>query len=73
MLPELLDRNDLLQDCPKCGKRALAKISDHRYQCVWCRFYRDLSRGGFGGNGDNGFPVFIAIAIIVALLIIVGG
>lgn len=71
MLSDWLDR-DNLHECPRCGKRALARISEHRFQCLWCRFYRDCSRGGWTSGGgaqfDPGFVVVALIAIIVVLM-----
>lgn len=37
---------ELFQDtmeCPKCGRKGLVKQSNDVYQCLWCRFRRDLS------------------------------
>ena len=71
MLSDWLDRENL-HECPRCGKRSLARISEHRYQCLWCRFYRDCSRGAWGsGRGDQldpGLVVVTLIAIIVVLM-----
>lgn len=72
----LLDRFDHgnLPECPRCGKRSLARLSEHRYQCLWCGFYRDFSRGGGLAGGfsqfDPGLVVVTLIAIIVILMIV---
>lgn len=71
MLSDRLD-HDNLYECPRCGKRSLARISDHRYQCLWCRFYRDCSRGGWNSGGidqwDPGLVVVTLVAIIIVLM-----
>jgi uncharacterized protein (DUF983 family) len=61
--------HDSMNDCPKCGKRSLAKVSDQRYQCIWCRFYRDLSNDrGPGDGGSFLFLLFIGALLLVVLL-----
>lgn len=62
MKPELLETRNLLQECPKCGKRSLAQKGRDRYHCLWCGFDRDISRS----EGANIF--FIAAIFIVALI-----
>lgn len=69
MHSDLIER-ETLHECPQCGKNSLAKISDHRYQCVWCRFYRDLSQHrGFGNDIGGILLVFFLGALLLALLL----
>ena len=69
---ESRDNSHVLCECPNCGRRALAQISNERYECLWCDFYRDLShRHGLirTGRGNGGAFFFILIAVIIGLLI----
>ena len=62
------DHSDSLHECPKCGKHALARISDQRYQCVWCRFYRDFSNNR-GSDGSFGSILLFLVGLFVVFLL----
>lgn len=58
---------DQLMECPQCSKKALVKHSGNIYQCLNCRFKRDLS--DVIANGEtNWFLIFIlAIALLLGI------
>lgn len=63
---ELLERTETLHECPRCGKRALAQVSHDRFECLWCRFRRDLSEPNLVGGG--GFWAALLSALVVLAL-----
>lgn len=45
---EIRDSKDILHDCPKCNKKALAQVEPGVFECIWCGFRRDVTQqGGF--------------------------
>ena len=70
MQSDWLDQDRGMYVCPRCGKRSLAKVSEHRYDCLWCSFSRDLSRGRLTGQTDPGIVVVVLIAIAITLMAI---
>ena len=61
-----LRRAEVLHECPKCGKRALAQVNQECFKCLWCHFRRDLSEPTWGGGG---VLAALAAAGLVVLLI----
>ena len=51
--------------CPECGKRALVRQSNNNYQCLSCRFNRDLS----SYNSGDGLIWLVIIALVVTALL----
>jgi transposase-like protein len=45
MLHEVYEVHDIMCDCPKCGKHALARRGEGHYHCIWCGFQRNISDG----------------------------
>ena len=41
---EIRDSKDILHDCPKCNKKALAQVEPGVFECIWCGFRRDVTQ-----------------------------
>ena len=65
---DLLERPETLQECPKCGKRALAQIGQERFECLWCGFHRNLAEPHWGGGGGLWGALAAALLLLVFLL-----
>ena len=69
MYPDSREHSEQLHNCPKCGKHSLARVSEQRYQCVWCRFRRDLSQEG-GFDGSESFLLFLFLGALIFVLVV---
>jgi uncharacterized protein (DUF983 family) len=58
---------DHLMECPDCGKRALVKQNNTIYQCLSCRFRRDVSDAGWNDT-SVGFLTIVMIFFVVFLV-----
>jgi hypothetical protein len=59
---------DHLMECPDCGKRALVKQNNTIYQCLCCRFRRDVSDPGWNDASVG----LLAIVLIFLAVFLVG-
>lgn len=57
--------NNIFYVCPKCSKNSLVKKRDDLYQCLWCDFRKDVSRGN-----DNLAIVILALMGVFLLLLL---
>jgi len=58
---------DHLMECPECGKRALVKQNNTIYQCLCCRFRRDVSEAGWN---DVSIGLFAIVLIFVVVFLV---
>ncbi|MBE7386113.1 MAG: hypothetical protein F6J95_032585 [Leptolyngbya sp. SIO1E4] len=59
------NHRELLQNCPKCGKEALAQPRENLYRCLWCGFQSDVS------DEAVRFPFLFLLTIFVVIAIVV--
>ncbi|MEM0978736.1 MAG: hypothetical protein AAGH78_00545 [Cyanobacteria bacterium P01_H01_bin.58] len=64
---DLLEKREVLHECPKCGKRALAQIGQERFECLWCGFRRNLAESNWGGGGILGALLAVLTVILIML------
>lgn len=69
--------NNLLMECPKCGRRALVERRSGLYQCVGCDFKRDLAKSdsksgsssSSNSSSNNELSWLLLVTTIIILLV----
>lgn len=62
MKPDFLDNRNVLEECPKCGNYALARLELDKCQCLCCRFHQDAPQ-----SEGEGMLFLVAILAFVVL------
>lgn len=71
MSHEVHEYHDTMHECPKCGKRALTRVGEGRFHCIWCGFQRNISDGehSYMGGPLGGLALVSLLVVFVVSLI----